>query len=194
MVPPESKVGAKVQEEVQKNVISMIILILLSIPLLDGTTWFSSVTVYDKAESSMIYFAQNYPSQYQTNADMFIATATTSFQNPLLYFSINAGTIVDSFPDNYAAYTGSVYEILENTRSDDINIVSGDGYTFAYDISWYNKQVSYFNIGRTLFVTLLIIITTIFFSSDLEFTAIAPLEDMMDTVRKIAVHPLNAIR
>lgn len=43
-------------------------------------------------------------------------------------------------------------------------------------------------------MTLLIIITTIFFSSDLEFTAIAPLEDMMDTVRKIAIHPLNAIR
>lgn len=49
-VPPESKVGARVQEEVQKNVISMIILILLSIPLLDGSTWFTNVTAYDKAQ------------------------------------------------------------------------------------------------------------------------------------------------
>jgi len=28
----------------------------------------------------------------------------------------------------------------------------------------------------------------------LEFNAIAPLEDMMETVRKIAINPLNAIR
>lgn len=49
-VPPQSKVGARVQEEVQKNVISMIILILLSIPLLDGSTWFTTVTAYDKAQ------------------------------------------------------------------------------------------------------------------------------------------------
>lgn len=112
----------------------------------------------------------------------------------MLYFSIISGTISDSFPDNYPNYAGTVNEILLNTRSDDINLVSGDGYTFAYDISGYNKKTAYFNIGRTIFVTLLIIITTIFFSSDLEFTAIAPLEDMMDTVRKIAIHPLNAIR
>lgn len=71
---------------------------------------------------------------------------------------------------------------------------SGDGYTFGYDISYYNKLNSYFNIGRTTFVCILLIVTTIFFSSDLEFTAIAPLEDMMDTVRKIALNPLNAIR
>ncbi len=91
----------------------------------------------------------------------------TTFLNPLLYFSINSGTISDSFPDNYPSYTGTVNDILLNTRSDDINLVTGDGYTFAYDISSYNKKVAYFNIGRTIFVTLLIIITTIFFSSDL---------------------------
>jgi hypothetical protein len=39
----------------------MIILILLSIPLLDGSTWFSNLTIYDKAETSLIYFANNYP-------------------------------------------------------------------------------------------------------------------------------------
>lgn len=172
----------------------MIILILLSIPLLDGSTWFTSVTIYDKAQESLVFYAKNYPSLYQTNADMFIEEAANKFLNPLLYFSIEIGSVNDSFPDNYAQYAGSVNSILENTRTDDMTLVDGDGYTFGYDTSFYNKQVSYFNIGRTTFVCLLLIITTIFFSSDLEFTAIAPLEDMMDTVRKIAIHPLNAIR
>ena len=171
----------------------MIILILLSIPLLDGATWFSSVTIYQQAQSSLVFFAQNYPSQYQANANLFVERGM-NFANPLLYFNINTGTISDQFPDNYAAYTGSINHILANTRSDDIELSEGAGFTVAYDISWYNKQVSYFNISRTIFVCLLLIITTIFFSHDLDIIAISPLEEMMNTVRKLAVNPLNAVR
>lgn len=68
--------GAKVQEEVQKNVISMIILILISIPLLDGSTWFSTVTIYDKSQNALVYFANNEPSSYQLVANQFVSTAT----------------------------------------------------------------------------------------------------------------------
>jgi hypothetical protein len=32
------------------------------------------------------------------------------------------------------------------------------------------------------------------FSNDIEFAAISPLEEMFDTIRKIAIHPLNALR
>ena len=101
----------------------MIILILLSIPLLDGATWFSSVTIYNEAQSSLLYAAQHFPAQYQTNADLFVSKATTTFLNPLLYFSINQGTISDRFPDNYAAYSGNLNNILANTRSDDIELM-----------------------------------------------------------------------
>ena len=172
----------------------MIILILLSIPLLDGATWFSNVTIYNEAQSSLVYFAQNYPGQYQTNANLFVSKATTTFLNPLLYFSINSATITDKFPDNYVAYSGNLNNILANTRSDDIELIEGNGFTFGYDISWYNKQVSYFNIGRTIFVCILLIVTTIFFSHDLDVIAISPLEEMMNTVRKLAINPLNAVR
>jgi class 3 adenylate cyclase len=104
------------------------------------------------------------------------------------------GTFNDTFPDNYNNYIGTISEILLDARSDDINLVTGDSYTFAYDISQYNQYVAMFNICRTFFVCILLILTTIFFSSDLEFTAIAPLEEMMEIVRKIALNPLNAIR
>ena len=117
----------------------------------------------------------------------------SGFNYPLLYFKIETGSINDIFPDHYS-YAGDINSILQNTRSDDINLISGEGYTFGYDISNYNKIVAAFNIARTIFVCFLLITTTIFFSSDLEFTAIAPLEDMMETVRKIAINPLNAIR
>ncbi len=50
------------------------------------------------------------------------------------------------------------------------------------------------NIGRTFFVCILLVFTTMLFSRDLENAAIGPLEEMFDTVRKIAIHPLNALR
>jgi hypothetical protein len=98
----------------------MIILILLSIPLLDGATWFGNQTIYNDAQSSLIYFAENYPSQYQVNADLFVSNGINKFLNPLLYFSVTTGTINDQFPDNYPAYTGTMNNILANTRTDDV--------------------------------------------------------------------------
>ena len=45
----------------------------------------------------------------------------------------------------------------------------------GYDLSWYNTCVALMNIGRTIFICILLILTTMFFSNDLEFAAIAPL-------------------
>lgn len=74
-VPAESKVGARVQSEIQKNVILMIILVLVSIPLLDGSTWFSALAVYDRGINDMLFFANNSPALYQTQANLFIGNA-----------------------------------------------------------------------------------------------------------------------
>lgn len=181
------------QNEIQKNVILMIILILISIPLLDASTWYNSNTVYDKGIDNLLYFATNDAKNYQMQANQYITDALT-FLNPLLYFNINVNTFNDVFPDNYNSYSKSMNEILQSTRASDIDIYETDFYTVAFDISTYNKLVAIFNISRTFFVCALLIFTTMLFSNDLEFAAIAPLEEMFDTVRKIAVHPLNALR
>ena len=110
-VPPDSKVGSKVQDEVQKNVILLIILILVSIPLLDASTWFQSKSVYDNSMQELIYVAKNMPSQYQTRADAYIKNAL-EFNNPLLYFEVSTGSITDVFPDNYASYSNTMNNIL----------------------------------------------------------------------------------
>ena len=144
----------------------MIILILISIPLLDGTTWFNNTTVYDASQNQIIYLADKYPTVYQKSADLFIASAT-SYTNPLLYFKLLSGSINDYFPDNYTAFPGTIDDILSNTRLEDIDITYSGDSIFAYDVSDFNKKNSIMNICRTVFVSLLLIITTIFFSQDL---------------------------
>ena len=154
----------------------MIILILVSIPVLDGSTWFTPLTVYDKGCLDLVYFANTNPASYQAIANAYIEYATGSFLNPLLYFSISSGSIIDNFPDYYEAYSGTFTDILNNYRSDDISIISGNGYTFGFSIAWYNKLGAAVNIARTLFICILLITTTIVFSKKKEKAAIAPLE------------------
>jgi hypothetical protein len=101
----------------------MIILILVSIPLLDGSTWFSELSVYDRGIYEVVYFADNAPSFYQQQANQFIADAG-SFLNPLVFFSINSTHINDQYPDNYSTSTTIDY-ILANTRLADLDIYAG---------------------------------------------------------------------
>ena len=102
--------------------------------------------------------------------------------------------MIDTFPDNYPDYGETIASIKFSTRSEDMDIYEGNHFTLAFDIFEYNKLTAWMNIGRTLFVCLLLIFTTLVFSNDLEFAAIQPLEEMFETVRKIAMHPLAALR
>ena len=49
------------------------------------------------------------------------------------------------------------------------------------------------NIGLTLFVCVLLITMVIVFIHDVEVEALEPLENMINTVKKISENPLNAI-
>lgn len=150
-------------------------MILISIPLLDGTTWFTNTLVYDKDQSGLLFYATYYPSAYQTLADNYIEKASNDYLNKLLYFQIKTDSIDDKFPGNYDNFPGSEDLILTSTRLDDIYITSGNGYLFGYSIAEYNKTVSIFNIIRTIFVCVLLIITTVLFSNDLDQIAVLPL-------------------
>lgn len=48
--------GTRLKEEIQKNVVSMILLIMISIPLLNADTWFDNVTSYETSPSQLAYF------------------------------------------------------------------------------------------------------------------------------------------
>lgn len=132
-MPPESKVGARVQSEIQKNVILMIILILVSIPLLDGSTWFSALAVYDRSFNDVAFFATHQPALYQTQANLYIASSA-NFLNPLVYFTLATPNITDTYPDNYSL-SSSIASVTSRMRSGDLDIYEGTGFTIAFDIS-----------------------------------------------------------
>lgn len=63
----------------------MIILVLVSIPLLDGTTWYSTESLYTHGIKDLMYFANTSPNYYQKQANMFIDD-NLQLLNPIVYF------------------------------------------------------------------------------------------------------------
>lgn len=46
--PADTKVGNKLKDEIQKNIILMVLLVLLSIPIFTSDTWIEQISVYSR--------------------------------------------------------------------------------------------------------------------------------------------------
>ena len=46
--PIETKVGTKLKDEIQKNIILMVLLVLVSVPMLSSDSWIDQTTVYNR--------------------------------------------------------------------------------------------------------------------------------------------------
>lgn len=192
-IPDETKVSLKVKDQIQKNIILMIILILISVPLLDSQTWFLPLNVYQKSIEQLIYIKKNYPPAYDVEAKEYIG-AMLNMTNPLVSFTITVNNSCCTFPDNYPQFLSQINNPLSNLRVQDMDIYQSDDYNVVFDMTSSNTFASLLNIGRTFFVCVLLLITSMLFSNDIESTALEPLQEMFDTVRKIAINPLNALR
>lgn len=63
-----------------------------------------------------------------------------------------------------------------------------------YDLTSGTIFQSELNIGRTLFVCVLLIAMSVLFTNDVEIQALDPIENMINTVKRIACNPLQAIK
>lgn len=112
---------------------------------------------------------------------------------PVVYFEVEVNETCCQFPRDYPEY-GDITS-LESLRSDEVSFyLSSSNDTIIFDISKTNILSAQLNIGRTLFVCALLIIATLLFSRDLEVHALEPLQNMIETVKRISSHPLEAMK
>jgi len=80
-------------------------------------------------------------------------------------------------------------------RGDERNVMANDdgSVTTIFDETSVEIFAAQLNIGLTLFVCVLLISMVIVFIHDVEVEALEPLENMINTVKKISENPLNAI-
>lgn len=94
--------GKKIKDEIQKNLIVMIILIIISIPLFNASTWYSTtITSYEKGIYQLEQAAQISSTLYN-NMDTNYINFMMNMQSTLVYFYVYVNDSCCTFPDNYS--------------------------------------------------------------------------------------------
>lgn len=120
----------------------------------------------------MDFFVNRSQEAFDTAATIYIEEMINQAE-PLIFFSIEVNSTCCTFPDDYSYSGVTDYKTL---RSDELYIiVSDNNSTVIFDQSPSNILSAQLNIGRTLFVCFLLIISTLFFSHDVETHALEPL-------------------
>ncbi len=89
----------------------------------------------------------------------------TAITSPLVYLYFPVNTTCCTFPDNFTAYKSNTTDI-DNIRSTSLTISSMDSVTLIFDTTNTDILTSQLNIGRTLFVCFLLIISSLLFTRD----------------------------
>lgn len=78
--------GTRLKEEIQKNIILMILLMIISIPLLSVDTWFENVHVRGQSVREIEFFMGKGGEQFDTWVKIFVQEMVNK-NSPLIYFS-----------------------------------------------------------------------------------------------------------
>ena len=191
-ITKESRVGKKLSELTTKRVIILVLLLICVIP-------FFTVNYYYSPNPSFIIWMtiiKNMCNNYKNN-DIPLSTIDHTFtefvkihsnqKSPLIFANIPLINKTFSINNNY----------LENFRPAEINIFKDFIYNGQEIISVINekytaKQNAGLNIGRTIFVCLLLALGSLFFSKDANELVLNPIERIIEKVEKIAKNPLSS--
>jgi len=92
----------------------------------------------------------------------------------LVYFNVQVNSTCCTFPDNYTSLREK-YSVTnsEEYRTDDLlSYMTDAGSTVAYESTYSEQLTAKLNIGRTLFVCLVLIVSTLLFARDIEIIAL----------------------
>ena len=63
----------------------------------------------------------------------------------------------------------------------------------VYNTTYNDILTSQLNVGRTIFVCILLILSWLFLAQDIEDYLLEPLDSMLNTVKRISADPLKAM-
>ena len=165
----------------------MIILILIQLfllPIIQEDTWIS-FTSLEKGLGTLSTIHDKYgPSaEYDDAIDEFISYHSDLGAYPLLSLEIpdHADYYLDDDPDVVSSFRIEEYDEFENGN-----------FKAVYKNRSEAIANAYINIGRTIFICILLTIGALFFSRDAEILVLNPIERMIEKVKAIAKNPLAA--
>ena len=110
----------------------------------------------------------------------------------MVYLDFPVNTTCCNFPRDFQSMSIGVPSLESLRASSTVTHELGD-VSVTYNTTDYDIFMSQLNIGRTLFVSVLLIISSLVFSQGVEEYLLEPLESMLVTVKRISSDPLKAI-
>jgi len=187
--PKESRVGKTIADNTTKKVIFIVILVLLAVPLLSADSWISTPRSYIE-DVAMIKAMWMNDTIERSDIDFIIHDVVFRHlhsHTPILYIRTPNGTVVYQAETDY-----------KSLRSSAVDEIGHDDYPpfmlLVADLRLENKVTDGTNIGRTIFICLILGFGAWLFSKDTNNLVLRPLERMLEKVNRIAVAPLSAKR
>lgn len=215
----ETNVGKQLSDLTTKRVIILILSIMISIPIFSIDTYWSDDSSYQSGTKNLVWMLsrdQNLASNrmfLRAWKDFIEIHTVGEFSNSLLNISllrkVDAGSTIDMTTETMKLSNMSVgesvaaagyiaglrdYETKTIIEPEDIDSLEPGKYTILadFDVSKDFNLNSYLNLGRTVFVCVILSASAIFFSKDATDLVLDPIENMLKKVKRISHNPLRA--
>ncbi|CAD8047499.1 unnamed protein product [Paramecium sonneborni] len=194
----ESKVGQQLSELVMRRVITVILSVLISIPLINFDTYEEKINSYDSGIFRISQFKD------QQNVKEILISQYAQFHKGEIYpiqavhILVNGAWVQYNY-QKYPEYFESTSLEPDQYRFTDLQYyiqTSINGTLLAYsaaDLVSYNQTNAILSIFQTIFVCIVLAISALLFNKDVEDMVIEPIETMMKHIELIAANPLEAV-
>jgi hypothetical protein len=205
-----SQVGKQLSDLTTRRVIFLVLFMVIILPLLERTTFHIPLHTAEAGLQPLHRMAILNPLSDTFNATLR-SYATVDLD--MLYIKLHgvAPATVDEVLNTDGYELGSVTDIQSLTQFRDIELIVAlqtecydtvttfvNATTGCDSFAYFNNRGSsqadgWFNIGKTLFVILLLGVGSVLFTTDSENLVIQPIERMVKTVMSLAEDPLGAV-
>ncbi|CAD8196025.1 unnamed protein product [Paramecium octaurelia] len=198
----ESIVGAQLSDLVMRRVITIILAILISIPVLSLDTYQEMISSYDSGIYRIYQFRDNdsvMKSLLQQYAQFHVSEIFPIYSVDVkLEGDTNQKLHEWSYSTNPEIFEQPAYETKNQYRFSDLQYyVKSEGSDLqtyaAADLVSYNQTNAILSIFQTVFVCIVLAVSALMFSKDVSDLVIDPIEAMMQKIEMIAANPLEAV-
>ncbi|CAD8115536.1 unnamed protein product [Paramecium primaurelia] len=181
----ETNIGKELNELTNKRVITIVMLILFSVPILNLNTYLDQTVSFTTGLQAIQYWAKD-SEIYDYLIKDFIQYHE-SLRTGLVFFQINSTIFYpQEDPYQYEHYRTNSLQYYTSTDSEGNDAIS-ICYTIADD-----ELNAILSIIRTIFVSIVLSVAAVMFSRDVQDLILTPVEKMLETVKKISENPLVA--
>lgn len=182
-LPEESQVGKRLSDQISKRTILLVLSIIVMAPFLSSSMYMDKDTSFKYGLKWLNHFIGGDPDTFEEAWQAYI-TDHSDIDKPIIYLEIS----------DLRVWKGSVDYL--DLRLEELSIVqySGDLYdlTAVFNLRQQSQLQAATNIARTIFIALILAISTMCFAEDANSMVIGPIESMVQKVKRISRNPLEA--